>query len=35
MAVEIVTKQDLNEFRTLLLNDFRELLQAKPQQTKQ
>jgi hypothetical protein len=35
MAVEILTKQDLNEFRTLLLNDFRELLQAKPQQTKQ
>ncbi|SCY96353.1 helix-turn-helix domain-containing protein [Flavobacterium caeni] len=35
MAVEILTKQDLNEFRTLLLNDFRELLQTKPQQTKQ
>ncbi len=35
MAVEILTKQDLSEFRTLLLNDFRELLQTKPQQTKQ
>lgn len=35
MAIEIVTKQDLNEFRTLLLNDFREILQSKPQQTKQ
>ena len=35
MAVEIVTKQDLNEFRTLLLNDFKEILQTKPQQTKQ
>lgn len=35
MAVEILTKQDLNEFRTLLLNDFKELLQTKPQQTKQ
>lgn len=35
MAVEILTKQDLNEFRTLLLNDFREILQTKPQQTKQ
>jgi hypothetical protein len=34
MAVEILTKQDLNEFRTLLLNDFREILQLKPQQTK-
>jgi hypothetical protein len=35
MAVEILTKQDLNEFRTLLINDFREILQSKPQQTKQ
>ena len=35
MAVEILTKQDLSEFRTLLLNDIREILQAKPQQTKQ
>lgn len=35
MAVEILTKQDLTEFRTLLLNDFKELLQEKPQQTKQ
>jgi len=34
MAIEIVTKQDLNEFRTLLLDDFRQLLQAKPQPTK-
>lgn len=35
MAVEILTKQDLNEFRTLLINDFKEILQSKPQQTKQ
>ena len=35
MAVEILTKQDLNEFRTVLLNDFKEMLQSKPQQTKQ
>ena len=35
MAVEILTKQDLNEFRTLLLNDIREILQGKTEQTKQ
>lgn len=35
MAVEIVTKQDLSEFRTSLLNDIKELLHSKPQQTKQ
>ena len=34
MAVEILTKQDLNEFRTLLLNDFKEILMNKPQETK-
>jgi hypothetical protein len=32
---QILTKQDLTEFRTLLLNDFREILQSRPQQTKQ
>ena len=35
MAVEIVTKQDLSEFRTSLLNDIAALLLSKPQQTKQ
>ena len=35
MAVEILTKQDLIEFRTLLLNDFKEMMQSQPQQTKQ
>lgn len=35
MTVEIVTKEDLNQFRILLLNDFKEILKASPQQTKQ
>jgi hypothetical protein len=32
MATEIITKEDLNEFRELLLNDFKTLLQGKPVQ---
>lgn len=35
MAIEIITKEDLNEFRTLLLNDLKEILQSKPDETKQ
>jgi hypothetical protein len=35
MAVQIITIEDLNEFRTLLLNDLKEIIQSKPQQTKQ
>lgn len=35
MAIEVLTKEDLNEFRHLLLNDFKELLKSNPQQTKQ
>ena len=35
MAVEIITKDDLNEFRTVLLQDIREILQSNPKQTKQ
>jgi len=35
MAIEVLTKEDLNEFRTLLLSDFKELLKSTPQQTKQ
>lgn len=35
MAIEVITKEDLNEFRLLLLNDFKELLKTNPQQTKQ
>jgi hypothetical protein len=35
MAVQIITIEDLNEFRSLLLNDLKEIIQAKPQQVKQ
>ena len=35
MAVEVITREDLNEFRTLLLTDLKELLKNNPQQTKQ
>jgi len=35
MAIEVITREDLNEFRTLLLNDFKEILQVKSQQSKQ
>jgi hypothetical protein len=35
MAVQIITLEDLNEFRCQLLNDLKEIIQSKPQQTKQ
>lgn len=35
MAIEVITREDLNEFRILLLNDLKEIIQTKPQQTKQ
>ena len=35
MAVEIITLEDLNEFRSLLLNDLKEIIQYNPQKTKQ
>lgn len=35
MAVEIITRDDLNEFRSLLLTDLKEMLNSKPQQLKQ
>jgi hypothetical protein len=35
MAVQIITIEDLNEFRNLLLNDLKEIINSKPQQTKQ
>jgi hypothetical protein len=35
MAIEIVTREDLNEFRSLLLNDLKEIIQTKTQLTKQ
>jgi len=35
MAIEIVTKQDLNDFRALLLDDIRQIFQNRPEQPKQ
>ncbi len=35
MAIEVITRDDLNEFRALLLKDFKEILQLKPDQAKQ
>ncbi len=35
MAVQVITIEDLNEFRSLLLNDLKEIIQSKPQQSKQ
>ncbi len=32
---QIITREDLNEFRCLLLNDLKEIIQSKTQQTKQ
>ncbi|WNM18490.1 helix-turn-helix domain-containing protein [Flavobacterium capsici] len=34
MAVEVITREDLNEFRTLLLNDLKEIMHSKTQQAK-
>ena len=35
MAIEVITREDLNEFRTLLLNDLKEIFKMQPQQNKQ
>jgi hypothetical protein len=35
MNVEIITREELIEFRNLLLNDLKEIINSKPQQTKQ
>ncbi len=35
MALEIITKEDLNEFRDLLLTDLKAMLEQKPYQAKQ
>lgn len=35
MAVQIITIEDLNDFRNLLLNDLKEIINSKPQQSKQ
>lgn len=35
MAIEVITREDLNEFRELLLSELNALFNAKPQQQKQ
>ncbi len=35
MAIEVITREDLNEFRTLLLDDLKEILLGKQEQPKQ
>ncbi|TBX66121.1 DNA-binding protein [Flavobacterium silvisoli] len=35
MAIEIITKEDLNQFRILLLNDLKEFLKTNAQPAKQ
>ena len=35
MAIEVITREDLNEFRTLLLSDLNIMFKSKPQQQKQ
>ena len=35
MAIEVITREDLNEFRILLLTDLNTMFNSKPQQQKQ
>lgn len=35
MAIEVITREDLNEFRDLLLSDLNKMFNSKPQQQKQ
>ena len=35
MAIEVITREDLNEFRTLLLSDLNTIFNSKQQQQKQ
>jgi hypothetical protein len=35
MAIEVITREDLNEFRALLLSDLSAMLISKPEQQKQ
>ncbi|CCG53588.1 Protein of unknown function [Flavobacterium indicum GPTSA100-9 = DSM 17447] len=35
MAIEVITREDLIEFRSLLLNDLKQLIQPQSQQIKQ
>ena len=34
MVIEVITREDLNEFRDLLLNDLKEIIVTKPQNQK-
>lgn len=34
MAVEIITREDLNQFRTLLLKDINEIINSQPDHSK-
>lgn len=34
MAIEVITREDLNEFRIQLLSDLKEILKVNPQETK-
>jgi hypothetical protein len=31
MLIDVITREDLNEFRNLLLNDLKQLIQPQPQ----
>jgi hypothetical protein len=35
MAIQVITREDLDEFRTLLLSDLNAMFNSKPQQQKQ
>ena len=35
MAIEVITREDLNEFRTLLLNDLKEIFSGNQEKPKQ
>ena len=35
MGIEVISREDLNEFRTLLLSDLNTMFNSKPQQQKQ
>jgi hypothetical protein len=35
MVIDLITREDLNEFRNLLLNDLKQLIQPQSRQVKQ
>ncbi|MFW0740020.1 helix-turn-helix domain-containing protein [Flavobacterium sp. T12S277] len=35
MLIDVITREDLNEFRNLLLNDLKQLIRPQSQQAKQ